>query len=211
MSMAHTISLPETHRMNPNPQISRPAHLIAITVDALRQLPGGVMGFADRVADHYLAHVPEDQRRVPIKPVVGDLTQMDRAQRANRQTINRYITGEVRAFPADLEESWVQALPPPANERALSELAARYGLLAARAPNSAGAATNLGEITKDVGSLLQRMAPIVADDRIDATDLPFVEPAIEAVVALQAELAGLHAQLLQARGSASVTTLRSAR
>lgn len=181
--------------MNPNSQISRPAHLMAITVESLRQLPGGVMGFADRVADHYLAHVPEDQRRVPLKPVVGDLTQMDRAQRANRQTINRYITGEVKSFPADLEESWVQALPPPSNERALNELAARYGLLAARAPESAGATTNLGEITKDVGALLQRMAPIVADDRIDAADLPFVQPAIAAVASLQAELATLRAQL----------------
>jgi hypothetical protein len=187
--------------MIPNPQISRPAHLIAITVEALRQVPGGVMAFADRVADHYLAHVPEDQRRVPLKPVVGNLDQMDKAQRANRQTINRYINGEVRAFPADLEESWVQALPPPANERALRELAERYGLLAARAPGPNGATVTLGDIATDVGALLQRMAPIIADGRIDEADRPLVPPALAAVRNLQSELACLEAQLAAAQDS----------
>jgi len=197
--------------MNPSSQMSRPAHLIAITVEAMRQLPGGVMGFADRVADHYLANVPEDQRRAPIRPVVGDLDQMDKAQRANRQTINRYMTGEVRAFPSDLEESWVHALPPPAHDRALRELAARVGLLAARAPESAGAATTLGEIAKDVGALLQRMAPIIADDRIDANDLPFVRPALDALADLQGELASLSQQLAAALDAADGRKVRSIR
>jgi hypothetical protein len=184
--------------MNPNSQNSRPAHLIAITVEAMRQVPGGVMAFADRVADHYLAHVPEDQRRVPLKPVVGNLDQMSKAQRANRQTIDRYINGEVRAFPADLEESWVQALPPPSNERALREMAERYGLLAARAPHAGGTTVTLGDIAQDVGALLQRMAPIIADGQIDHADKPYVAPALAAVRNLQAELASLEAQLVEA-------------
>jgi len=184
--------------MSPNSQNSRPAHLIAITVEAMRQVPGGVMAFADRVSDHYLTHVPEDQRRVPLKPVVGNLDQMDKAQRANRQTINRYINGEVRAFPADLEESWVQALPPPANKRALREMAERYGLLAARSPKSNGATVTLGDIAIDAGALLQRMAPIIADGRIDEADRPLVPPALDAVRNLQAELACLEAQLVVA-------------
>lgn len=191
--------------MNPNSQNSRPAHLIAITVEAMRQVPGGVMAFADRVADHYLAHVPEDQRRVPLKPVVGNLDQMSKAQRANRQTIDRYINGEVRAFPSDLEESWVQALPPPSNERALRELAERYGLLAARSPAPNGATVTLGDIAVDVGALLQRMAPIIADGCIDHTDQPFVAPALAAVRNLQAELACLEAQLSAAQDAASST------
>lgn len=184
--------------MIPNNQMSRPALLMAITVEAMRQLPGGVMSFADRVTEHYLATVPEDQRRAPIKPVVGDLGQMDKTQRANRQTINRYITGEVKSFPADLEESWVHGLPPPSNERALRELAERYGLLAARAPESTSAVASLGEIMRDAGALLQRMAPIVADGCIDSADQPHIKPALAAVSDLIAELASMQAQLVAA-------------
>ena len=197
-SMVATFSLPEIQVMKPSCQKSRPAVLVEFAKQAVRTMPGGVMAFADKVAEHYLAAVPEDERRAPLKPVVGDLDQMDRAQRANRQTVSRYIAGEVRAFPSDLEESWVLALPAAFQEQALRELAARYGLLAAHVPTPGAVVSSLGDFTMDVGRFMQRMAPITADGKVDASDLPHIKPALQALSDLMGELASMQAQLTNA-------------
>jgi hypothetical protein len=191
--------------MNPNSHISRPLLLMDITERAVRETRGGVIAFADRVADFYLESVPAEQRRAKIKPVVGDIAQMSAAQRANRQTVDRYIKGDVKAFPADLEEAWVRALQEPYQGEALRELSARYGLLPARVRLDQAPIATLGDLTARVGDLLTRTAPIVSDNKIDAADQPFIKPALAAIVELQAQLASLEAQLIAALPDAGAT------
>lgn len=191
--------------MSPNFQMSRPTQLMAITERAVRETRGGVIAFADRVAEQYLERVPADQRRAKIKPVVGDIAQMSAAQRANRQTVDRYIKGDVKAFPSDLEEAWVRALPEQFQAEALRELSARYGLLPARLHVDQAPIASLGDVTARVGELLTRTAPIVSDNKIDAADRPYIKPALAAIVELQAQLASLEAQLVAALPDAGAT------
>jgi hypothetical protein len=195
VSMARTFSSDETHRMKPNLQLSRPALLMAITERAVRETRGGVIAFADRVAELYLESVPAEHRRAKIRPLAGDIEQVGVAQKANRQTVDRYIKGDVKAFPADLEEAWVRALPEPYQAEALRELSARYGLLAARATDEQAPLASIGDVMAAVGAIAKRMAPILADGQIDSRDRPHAKPALAAISDLQAKLASLSAQL----------------
>lgn len=181
--------------MKPNPQTSRPVALMEITARAVRETREGVMGFADRVAEHYLATVPTEHQRVPFRPVVGDINQASAAQKANRQTVDRYIKGDVKAFPADLEEAWVHALAQPYQDEALRMLASRHGLLAAKARSPREALESLSDATHAFSDFLGRMAPIVADGVIDAQDQPYLKPALTDLADLQAALASIQAQL----------------
>lgn len=184
--------------MTLDPQFSRPALLMAITERAVRETRGGVIAFADKVAENYLETVPADQRRAKIRAVAGTLEQMTAAQKANRQTIDRYIKGDVKAFPADLEEAWVKALPEPYQSEALRALAARYGLLAARINAGQAPLAAMGDITVILGDLMRRMSPIVADGKIDEADLPYIKPALACVAEAQGYLASLHSMLAAA-------------
>jgi hypothetical protein len=196
--MAFTLSSRETARMTPDLHFSRPALLMAITERAVRETRGGVIGFADRVAENYLESVPAEQRRAKIKPLAGDIQQITAAQKANRQTVDRYIKGDVKAFPADLEEAWVRALPEPYQSEALRSLSARYGLLAARMNVGQPPLATMGDITGILGDLMKRMAPIVADGVIDERDLPHIKPALACVADAQGFLASLHSLLAAA-------------
>ncbi len=105
--------------------------------------------------------MPAEERRAKIKPISGDLAQMSAAQKANRQTIDRYIKGDVKAFPADLEEAWVKALPEPFYGEALRVLAATaFWPRAARRPRVPLA--TVGDVLELVGEVAQRMAPIIS-------------------------------------------------
>lgn len=197
--------------MTINTHPSRPALLMEITERAVRATRGGVIAFADRVADGYLESVPVEQQRAKIKPMTGDIGQITAAQKANRQTIDRYIKGDVKAFPADLEEAWVKALPEPFQTEALREMSARYGLLAARISTGASPLATMGDVSHIIGELMKCMAPIVADGVIDARDQPHLKPALAAVADAQAFLASLHSQLAAALpdGRAPVLPIRS--
>lgn len=184
--------------MKSSPHLSRPTALMEITARAVLATREGVVGFADRVAEHYLATVPADQQRVTFRPMVGDIAQISAAQKANRQTVDRYIKGDVKSFPSDLEDSWVQALPEPFRDEALRMLASRHGLLAAKARSPREALESLSDATHAFSGFLGRMAPIVADGVIDDRDQPFLKPALTELADLQATLASLQAQLTNA-------------
>lgn len=184
--------------MKSNTQPSRPAILMEITARAVRETRAGVVGFADRVADLYLSTVASEHRRVAFRPVVGDIEQASNAQKANRQTVDRYIKGEVKSFPADLEEAWVLSLPEPYQAEALTALAARYGLLAAKARSPREALESVSETTRAFSTFLASLAPIIADGVIDARDQPHLKPALSELAELQAALASMQAQLTAA-------------
>jgi len=184
--------------MKSNPQPSRSAALMELTARAVRDTRDGVVGFADRVADHYLENTAEEHRRVPLKPLLGDINQISAAQKANRQTVDRYIKGEVKTFPCDLEEAWVAALQPPFRDEALSLLSGRHGLLAAKARSPREALESLSDATHAFSDFLGRMAPIVADGVIDERDQPYLKPALAELAELQAAMASIQAQLTAA-------------
>ncbi|UPG86829.1 hypothetical protein L2Y94_05600 [Luteibacter aegosomatis] len=184
--------------MKSNPHLSRPAALMEITSRAVLATREGVVGFADRVAEIYLATVPAAYQRVPFRPMVGDIAQITAAQKANRQTVDRYIKGVVLTFPSDLEDAWVAALPGEFQEEALGMLASRHGLLATRARGAHEGLAAFSDTLAATAAYAESMAPIVADGTIDERDLPFIKPALLRINTLQASLAGVEAQLIAA-------------
>ena len=198
--------------MKTNPQSSRAVALMEITSRAVLASPGRVVGFADSVADIYLATVPADQQRVRFRPMVGDIQQISAAQKANRQTVDRLIKGEVLSFPLDLEDAWVLALPEPFQAEALRMLSGRFGLLPAKARNPREALESVADATRAFSEFLGRMAPIVADGVIDTHDQPYLKPALGELAELQATLASIQAQLTAALPGkdGKVVSMRSA-
>ncbi|KAF1045632.1 hypothetical protein [Xylophilus sp.] len=184
--------------MKTNPQPSRAVALMEITARAVLASREGVVGFADRVADIYLTTVPVDQQRVKFRPMVGDIQQISAAQKANRQTVDRLIKGEVLSFPIDLEDAWVLALPEPHQADALRMLSGRLGLLPAKARSPREAMESVADATRAYADFIARMAPIMADGVIDSRDQPYLKPALTELADLQAALASLQAQLTAA-------------
>ena len=181
--------------MMPNHQKSRPQFLMDLTAEAVAQTRGGVVAFADKVADLYEERVPAEHRRAKFKPVVGDLDQISAAQKANRQTVDRYIRGEVKAFPSCLEEAWVLSLPEPFQEDALRELAGRYGMLPARIRGPHEGIASISTVTHEFGDFIRAMAPILADGVINEQDRPYIKSALDELADLQAALASVQQQL----------------
>ena len=181
--------------MMPNHQKSRPQFLMDLTAEAVSQTRGGVVAFADKVADLYEERVPAEHRRAKFKPVVGDLDQISAAQKANRQTVDRYIRGEVKAFPSCLEEAWVLSLPEPFQEEALRVLAGRYGMLPARLLDPSDGIAGMSDATHDYADFMRAMAPILADGVINEKDRPYIKRALSELADLQGSLASIQQQL----------------
>lgn len=183
---------------------------IALAALTAREL--NLMTFADTfVARAYeLAPVAFSQTNMRL-PHPTDATQHEKDRLHNRQIVERWTRGEVAKFPHELEEPWVLALPAEWQERALAELSARYGLLAARAPEATTSIASLGAATEDFGKFIGTMGPILADGVIDENDLPHIKPALEHLIRVQAELASLAQQLARALPdeSSKVTRLRA--
>lgn len=131
-------------------------------------------------------------------PHPADGTQHDKDRAHNRQIVERWVRGKVAAFPHDLEEAWVLALPHPWRDQALAELAARYGLLAAPAIDPNMALATMGETMRKFGAFMEAMTPIIEDGRIDENDRPHLKPALEQVGQLQSMLASVAQQLAKA-------------
>ena len=110
--------------------------------------------YAAEVADTYIGRTPVEDRVVDFH--VGTTTDaVEKAIRANAQLCNRFIDGTVK-MPADLEEAFVLSLPDDARMRCKAELAARYGLLAARAPeaSTAGGAKSAANLMREVAEFI---------------------------------------------------------
>lgn len=183
-----------------------------IAFAALQARDLNLMQFADSFVAlaHELAPTAFAQTNLrPPHPVDGAQHEKDRLH--NRQIVERWTRGEVSKFPHELEEAWVLALPEPWQEKALQELAARYGLLAAKAPEATSSIASLGAATEDFGKFIAAMSPIVSDGRIDEHDRHHLKPAMEQLGRLQAELASLQQQLARAMPDerAPLVTLRA--
>lgn len=140
--------------MNRESQVLTRSRVIARHVQLA--LAGGMQmrAYAAAVADAYMARTAVADRVVDFH--VGTTTDAaEKAIRANAQLCNRFIDGTVK-MPADLEESFVLSLPEDARMRCKAELAARYGLLAARVPDAsaAGGAKSAANLMREVAEFI---------------------------------------------------------
>lgn len=129
--------------------------------------------FGMRLTEEYMKLVAPDARQVPLKwGVTG--ADLVRAKKANGQIVNRYLNGTVKVFPADLEDAWVRAMPPPYREDLEADLARRRDCLAVKrlADTEEGEVAGVSTLLKEFGEMVTSLAPALEDGRIDAADLP---------------------------------------
>lgn len=161
--------------MKPAPHFLRPrsAVLFDHTRRMLDQTAMCTRKFAMHVAEQYVALVAPDQRQVPFRlGVTGD--DLIKAEKHNAQQIGRYMDGTIKALPADLEDSWVLAMPEPFRGDCERELAQRRGRYSERklASGEAGEVVGVGQILLEFGQLMEALGPALADGSITEADLP---------------------------------------
>lgn len=153
--------------------------------------------YASAVVAHYCAAVPAEDRVVEFH-VGTTAASAIRADRLNTQTVKRTLSGEIRMC-VDLEESLVEALPEEWRNRLLRRLLERQGLLMARIP--AKPDDRLGQIRsscvlmRKAASAVERVAPMLEDNVIDAADAAHFVPALEALNAMMGAGVTLSAQI----------------
>ena len=178
--------------------------IIRRTQQALRSSELTLGAFGSRVAAEYIARVALHERTMEFH-AGATVESAARADKANGQLVGRIINGVVK-FPADLEEAWVAALPASAQAELVRELAARYGLLAARLPAADGDACRqmegFGRLSKEFGRSVQSLASIYADGQCDAGDLAHIPAAVAALDETIAAAISVRAQLLKVLESA---------
>lgn len=93
--------------------------------------------------------------------------------------VERWLSGDVE-LPSWVEEAWVQALLPEFKESCLNELAARHGLIAARAmSDDACPVSALAQLITRMGLAVGTASEVLADGKIDAADLPLLPDLID--------------------------------
>lgn len=146
--------------------------IYAITRRMLDETAANINKFSMAVAEHYFQQTALDQRHVKFR--WGEsLDELCQAERHNSQVLGRYMKGDVKVLPADLEDAWVCAMPAPYRAELERELAARRGYLAVPLPETDGpmpAAATVASMTKDFGELLVASAPTLEDGRINRRD-----------------------------------------
>lgn len=171
-----------------------------ITQRAIRGCGSNVLKFAGDVVDAYLKAVPPTARIVEFHPEHGSVAAIQRAQSANRQLIGRFLKGAVK-FPADLEETWVNALPQPYRDECVRALAARYGLMAARAPNdSRSVQSDFATMMHKYADVVDDLGKVLADGKINNQDRANIAKSERDIDALIGELVTLRTAARRAIG-----------
>ena len=151
--------------------------IIRYTQDYLRATGTKKATFADAVMRKYHDQVPPMLREIRFH--TGGDTYAD--MKANAQIIRRFMEGDNR-LPADLEESWVAALPDIWSLRLVSELAYRYGLLAVHMPQSASSHTgDLAKLMKETGEACTVTSRMLDDGRFTPDDMPLYKKAMDEI------------------------------
>ena len=179
-------------------QVPRSQAIFGYTKQAQRQCGLVVCKFATGVAQRYMHRVAECDRIIAFH--VGTTTDtVIAAEKANAQIVNRILDGTVK-MPADLEEAWVQELPPKLRDECARDLARRYGLAGAALPQaSANVAGSVSLLATEFGETMGALAPLLADGTIDATDSPqLLREALKQGTDLMAAWLGLQQQILRA-------------
>ena len=147
---------------------------------------------ATNVMERYHELVPAQQREVHFK-IYGDAY---KCARLNAQELRRMESGDIR-LPVDLEEAWVQSLPQPWQEQCLTDLAARYGLLAAPIPSTeaGGAVIDFAALLKEIAEMHEALAPAIADGVIDEQDRPLAVRMLKEITDVDAQLLTMRRQI----------------
>lgn len=151
--------------MSSDPQAGTRSKLIMQrSMQAIQQTGLNVLKFASRVAENYITATPQFERCVDFYETGTTLASATAAEKANGKLVDRFLKSVVR-FPADLEETWVDALPEPHRGDLVRELAARYGLLGAKAPalQAHEHVARLSDVLADAGRTAQLLAPMFAN------------------------------------------------
>lgn len=156
----------------PQFQPPRQSVIYAYTRRMLDETATNANTFAMQLAELYIATVAPDVRNVPFRLGEGD--ELLKAMKNNGQILRRFMSGDVKVLPADLEDAWVMALPQPYRRDCERDLARRRGQwTCAELPETeAGHATCLARVAAEFGQLMEALAPALADGCIDTKDLP---------------------------------------
>lgn len=164
--------------------LTREGVLIAFARDMIARTAISQDGFGEALNAAIFQMVPERaaDRGYPdlvALTVTADVPAYGRAFKAWSKRVERWLDGEVD-LPSWIEEAWVQALDSERRERCVLELAARYGLVAAREAGADGCPVSaFGQLVSRIGDAVTKCGQVLADGRIDAQDLPELPAAIE--------------------------------
>ncbi|MCS4231389.1 hypothetical protein EDF77_1899 [Stenotrophomonas maltophilia] len=163
------------------------------TAEAIRNSSHTDASLAQVIADQYMRDVAPGERILTFH-VGTDMDSMDKAHKANAQIVARIRNGTVK-MPADLEESWVRALPQPWSDNCARELANRYGFIGARMPKLSPQAGVLcvGRISVEYGQTIEALANVLADGRVCVQDVPELRTAREELAQMRAAMETLAA------------------
>lgn len=116
----------------------------------------------------------------------GDAADYLRAGSKWLKRVQRWLAGEVE-LPCWVEEAWLLALDHEYQCRCLNELAARHGLVGARAltPASECEVTSFGQLVACLGSAVEVCAKVLADGRISEEDAAHLPGMIDELLAVE--------------------------
>ena len=157
--------------------------------------------FAEEVVYQYHQRTPLAQRRFEFHPFTSGCDFLA-VMRANAQLVFRQLDGTTR-LASELEEAVVLALPEPFRQACLTELAARYGLLAAALPatTAAGRVGQVGRMAKEFGEVLSAIGGALGEGQADTHDSAHNEAVVrelDDLIAPATTLRAAHARALPA-------------
>ena len=156
--------------------------------------------FAQALAAQLHELVPEkaEEGNVPdfaLLAFAGNAGPFLKAGAAWLKRVQRWLAGEVD-LPAWIEEAWVQALDDQYRERCINELAARYGLVGARAQGGQACPVSaFGQLVARLGGAVEAAGAVLADQKIDEADLPLLPDAIERLLAVESRACEIRRQM----------------
>lgn len=172
------------------PSDSRDQVLVAHAAEMIARTAFSTARFAEQLADQLHALVPSKATDAGVPnfeslAAAGAAGPFLKASAAWLKRVQRWLDGEVD-LPSWVEEAWVQALEPAYRERCINELAARHGLIGARAIGTDGCAvTAFGHLVSRLGGTVEACGVVLADGRIDAADVPHLPAMVEALLVLE--------------------------
>jgi hypothetical protein len=197
-------------------ETTREAVLIAQARDYLTRSATAVLTWAEQLQlqIHLLASIKAKEHHVP--DLVGLTTnpqiscqEYARVADAWRRRVERWLNGCIE-LPVWLEEPWVAALADPWRTRCREELQRRHGYLPAPIPAAAGTVDDcrvIGLILTEVGELLDRLSPLLENNRFDSDDRPHGAMALATIHRLEGQLVGLRSRIRMAVYGESLTVV----
>lgn len=126
------------------------------------------------LAENYLRMVPEEDREERgFRITQGSSADVAADKKHNGQILGRYLSGDLRTLPANLEDAWVMSLPEPYRSNCERDLARRRGMLAVAMPAPEGLqVASVATLMGNYANLVHALAPAIEDGRFGPEDLP---------------------------------------